>query len=128
MNVDRHERGWPGHFVAAQRCLFRRCTELDNGNGRALRVSTVGGYLPGGTKEYHEVGDDRHFETMVFLLDADGDVSSWIELAVWGIGNEPDMADALHETAVQKMTAFIESASDQEWNKFIAWNEERITW
>jgi hypothetical protein len=65
--VQREERGWPGHFVAAAQCSFRRNTLLTCGDVRIV-VSTVGEYRP----PYHtgpgpeQIGCDRTHETMAF--------------------------------------------------------------
>ena len=64
--VKRTERGWAGHFIAADSCKFRRNTLLECGDIK-LVVSTVGAMYSGGRLE--EIGLDRHYETMVFHVD-----------------------------------------------------------
>lgn len=58
-------RGVPGHFCAADNCVFRLCTDI----GR-YRISTVGAYYlkqePGARMT--ELGEERHYETMVFRI------------------------------------------------------------
>lgn len=57
--------GCIGHFIGAERCKWRRHTQV----GTAYRVSTVGDYCPPslhGKRETLGIGPDTYFETMVF--------------------------------------------------------------
>ena len=63
------ERGWPGHFCAAQHCIFRRNTLIfDTCLKRGVVVSTIGNYYPLGLQKDGptEVGYGRLYETMIF--------------------------------------------------------------
>lgn len=68
LEVKRTERGWAGHFIAANRCRFRRNTLLECGNQQIV-VSTVG------LMEKHGGGFDtigaggRYYETMAWHAD-----------------------------------------------------------
>ncbi len=66
MSITITERGWPGHFIAAFKCRFRRNTLVDVGEGcRAVVVSTVGNYWP--TPNHQEqIGGGYYYETHVF--------------------------------------------------------------
>lgn len=73
--VKRTERGWAGHFICADDCLFRRNTLLEY-DGRYIVVSTIGRWLPEYLRHTAEakfttVGVDRYFETMAFIADAE---------------------------------------------------------
>lgn len=60
------ERGWPGHFVLADRCLFRRNTLVEVGDERVV-VSTVGRMRTRDGESDDTVGAfGRSFETMAF--------------------------------------------------------------
>ena len=60
------ERGWPGHFCAADKCLFRRNTLIE-GKDDAVVVSTVGCMIPADRDAPEEIGaNGRYYETMVF--------------------------------------------------------------
>ena len=61
--VKRTERGWGGHFIMADRCLFRRNTLLEYADRRFV-VSTVGACYVDGKLE--EIGHERYYETMAF--------------------------------------------------------------
>lgn len=58
------ELGCPGHLVVANRCAWRRHTQV----GSSFRVSTVGNYFPGRGAERDTIGSGPNdfFETMVF--------------------------------------------------------------
>jgi hypothetical protein len=62
--VVKTERGWPGHFICADKCFFRRNTLLEHRDIRIV-VSTVG-LMQYGNSGFTEIGCDRHFETMAF--------------------------------------------------------------
>lgn len=58
------ERGWPGHFILADRCLFRRNTLLEYKDKKWV-VSTVGAYRTLENK-IDNIGYHRWYETMAF--------------------------------------------------------------
>lgn len=126
MEVLRTERGWAGHFISANQCMFRRNTLLEC-NGRKWVVSTVGNYIPDQRlTEPVAVGAGRWYETMAFEADIDSpyldaDVCSQISFdSQWGIfGNswkdvyrrcngKPDLvANLMHEKVVEELTEKI---------------------
>ena len=112
--VKRTERGWAGHFICADRCLFRRNTLLELGCTRIV-VSSVGlmkNFPPFDKEEkFTTVGYDRHFETMAFMAQWDGrywdaDVSRQVGFdSPWAI-SEPDADDRandMHEAVVNEL-------------------------
>lgn len=65
------ERGWAGHFICADRCLFRRNTLIE-GKSKAVIVSTIGGMRRNG-KGLDTIGaGGRYYETMVFRAKKEG--------------------------------------------------------
>lgn len=58
-------RGWPGHFICGDRCVFRLNTLLECGNTRIV-VSTVGLMRDRLDEGFQQIGHNRHFETMAF--------------------------------------------------------------
>lgn len=56
------ELGCAGHLIMADRCRFRRHTQI----GDKYRVSTVGDYFPASRRETIGSGKRDYFETRVF--------------------------------------------------------------
>ena len=121
MTVIRIERGWAGHFICADSCLFRRNTLLQKGRTRIV-VSTVGGMRNNGKME--TIGAfGRYYETMAFKAQKQGpyweaDVTKQLSFeSPWSIcapteKRLPDdvdsQADAMHEAVVAELTARLE--------------------
>jgi hypothetical protein len=61
------ERGWAGHFICSDRCVFHRNTLIEH-NGYKIIVSTVGAMknIHSNDEKYEMIGADRYYETMVF--------------------------------------------------------------
>ena len=107
--VKRTERGWAGHFICSDRCLFRRNTLLEYEDTKIV-VSTVGGMMVEnyGKKRFDTVGHERYYETKVFLADKkdtmynDIDVEKEVFLDCEQTLNEIDdvKANEMHEDAV----------------------------
>ena len=123
MKVKRTERGWAGHFVCADRCLFRRNTLLEFGEVRIV-VSTIGMMVDIHTKgypnniTYDKIGLDRYFETMVFHAKRvaerwwDADVYKQVDFdSPWSIGklDADDVANDMHEIVVDEITQKLEN-------------------
>ena len=121
-NITRIEQGYPGHFIAARNCEFRRNTALVHEDGRALVVSSVGGYLPAHRSErgqYEMVGLDRHFECMVFVathtpcgcyqIEVDRQVCNDLP---WAVSDPEDHAQAqsIHEAQVDYWMEHLDEA------------------
>jgi hypothetical protein len=117
------ERGWGGHFICADRCLFRRNTLLDFGGKNKVVVSTVGmmrdihslkGYA------YDTIGaGGRYYETMAFMAKKDGpywdaDVRQPVSFkSEWAIcatswqklpKDADNRANAMHEQVVKELS------------------------
>lgn len=112
--VKRTERGWAGHFICADRCLFRRNTLLEY-NGQKVVVSTVGRMLNLKGDDFESIGFKRHFETMAFVAlenDKFNDMDVTKEVAFssqWTLP-EPDMeleANEMHENVVKEITGYL---------------------
>ena len=105
--VKRTERGWAGHFICADRCLFRRNTLLEFGDVKIV-VSTVGNFVS--DCRLQEIGAGRYFETMVFHADDtkyfDADFTKDIEVkssCVISEKGEDDKANEMHELVVDEI-------------------------
>ena len=113
--VKRTERGWAGHFIAADRCQFRRNTLLEAGDRRII-VSTVGALVVDG--KFETVGLDRYYETMAFEARLvgpywDADVCREVHFnSPWMVQElefESDMrANDMHEAVVDELTLYLE--------------------
>lgn len=118
MTVKRTERGWPGHYILGERCLFRRNTLLEFGDV-SIVVSTVGGLQSrdGKDRKPETIGVGRYYETMAFHAHKDGayieaDVlrgqisfeSPW-RLDRWDADDIDNQADAMHEAVAAELSA-----------------------
>nr|DAF63775.1 MAG TPA: Methionine biosynthesis protein MetW [Podoviridae sp. ctz6O13] len=109
MEVKRTERGWPGHFICAYQCLFRRNTLLEYGPAKIV-VSTVGrlAIRKDGKTDIEPVGYERYYETMAFHSDPKDsiyhniDAAKWLDLGCgWQLNELDDIkANDMHEKAV----------------------------
>ena len=61
LNVERVELGCAGHFIAANRCRWKRHTQVGN-----YRISSIGDYYLGDARQTIGAGPNSYFETMVF--------------------------------------------------------------
>lgn len=123
--VTRTERGWPGHFICASQCMFRRNTLLEYGVTKIV-VSTVGAmreYTPETTKKgYETIGHKRYFETMVFHAEYDGtywdtDVQHQVYFnSPWAISDilfdADGRANDMHEAVVDEITTALINNAD----------------
>jgi hypothetical protein len=111
-SVKRTERGWPGHFCCAHRCLFRRNTLLELNDIRIV-ISTVGAMLSLDEKNIEEIGLDRYYETMAFhaqlvfdkYWDADVSKQAYFD-SDWSISEKGAdyEANEMHEAVVDEIT------------------------
>jgi len=71
-------RGWPGHFICGDRCMFHLNTLIELRDVRVV-VSTVGMmrdfHAPDGLNvaKYETIGHERYFETMAFHAERRGE-------------------------------------------------------
>ena len=112
------ERGWPGHYILADRCMFRRNTLVELGEERVV-VSTVGRMRTRDGESDDTIGaEERSFETMAFRAVMDGgyweaDVRRQISLSdqKWSIaGHEPSRsgeANDMHDGYVAAIVAML---------------------
>lgn len=131
-NVKITERGWAGHFIAANGCRFRRNTLLEYGNRKWI-VSTVGAYYPRGARYPEMIGDERWYETMVFEgeMKSNGYIDANVEkeffpkndCGIWGTSWDevleryptPDnAANDMHERIVTEMIERIQEEEDED--------------
>ena len=110
--LKRTERGWGGHFICADRCLFRRNTLLEYGKIKIV-VSTVGLMRNRLEDGFEEIGYKRYYETMAFHSKkndkrySDADVSKEICFRNdWAISelDADDNANNMHEKVVEEIS------------------------
>ena len=114
--IKRTERGWAGHYILADRCLFRRNTLLEY-NGISIVISTVGLSYDGGGV-FERIGIDRYFETMAFhskksdkrYMDADEGKqisfdSNWCLNEI----DADDKANEMHEAVIKEITGKLKN-------------------
>lgn len=109
--MKRTERGWIGHYICADRCLFRRNTLLELGDIRVV-ISTVGGQWDKRERKLEKIGSDRYYETKAFHAKFEdvyweADVQKEINFdSNWSI-NDPktdsNVVNDMHETVVDEI-------------------------
>jgi hypothetical protein len=108
--IKRTERGWAGHFICAERCLFRRNTLLEYKKIKIV-VSTVGLLVI--DEKVTTVGSGRYYETMAFHTDNkdkrwnDIDVQKQVNFeSEWAIDeiDAEDKANDMHECVVAEIS------------------------
>ena len=116
--VKRTERGWAGHFCCSSRCKFRRNTLIECDDIQIV-VSTVGA-MYNDKGELEEIGLNRHYETMAFLVDKrtgpykDADFSNEVAFESKGVlkwhkkGYVDNEANDMHEAVVNELTRCLE--------------------
>jgi len=122
MEVKITERGWAGHFICSDRCLFHRNTLIEYANKKWV-VSTVGNMVDIHAYGYPDkviidtIGYERYFETMAFEADSndkflDADVSKQLDFdSEWSI-SEPwkeKEANDMHEAVIKELSIKIQS-------------------
>ena len=121
--VTRTERGWAGHFICAERCLFRRNTLLERGDVKIV-VSTVGALMlpmsppDSNMVEMHTIGaNNRYYETMAFHSNPkderyhDADVTNEVHFkSNWSINEKDadDKANDMHNMVVCEIFGRLE--------------------
>ena len=125
MKVIRTERGWAGHFICGDRCLFKRNTLLQTKKDSVV-VSTVGAMKKSSGVGIETIGaGGRFYETMVFGAEQEGE---YIEANVtdersfdseWAICADSqeelpkdvdNIADKMHETVVDEFILKLKDA------------------
>jgi len=119
MNIQYKERGWPGHFLLGNKCLYHRNT-LVSGDNISVVVSTVGNMFLDYKIEVQEVGLNRIYETMVFVgkiennyheadvtKEVSNTTSKWF-LSKKELREDSDnQADDMHDTMVKEVAELI---------------------
>jgi hypothetical protein len=118
--ITREERGWPGHYILANKCMFRRNT-LIKSDDIYIVVSTVGRMASNDFDDLKEVGHNRYYETMAFYADTDDDpyhdanVNRSITFeSPWSIDDHTNFADKradqMHEKVVDELMCKLSNA------------------
>lgn len=113
------ERGWAGHFICSDRCMYRRNTLISDGTTQVI-VSTVGNMTLHG-ETLVNIGSDRVYETMIFHAKEEegyieADVSNEIYLDVKAGLSKSELrddmdnqADEMHEANVAEVIRLLEA-------------------
>jgi hypothetical protein len=125
MGITIKERGWAGHFICADRCLYRRNTLISDGTYQVV-VSSVGNMVRldsngNSTETLLEIGCDRVYETMTFFaVEENGYIETDVTKEIYlncnrGLSKSElrddmdNQADEMHEENVQKVVQLMES-------------------
>ena len=124
MDVKITERGWAGHFICGNRCMFRRNTLIKFGDDRVV-VSTVG--LMQDWKDENKietVGYERYYETMAFKAKFEdpyweADVENQIEFeSPWSLNEKERESDhkanKMHDLVVAEISAKMPIPTDEQ--------------
>ena len=118
MKIKITERGWPAHFICADRCMFRRNTLIEVGRKRVV-VSTIGQMRKLNDKGIEEIGINRYYETMAFKAIKEGayweadilkEITFHSERAIcaddWSLlpDNIDNKANGMHDEVVKEIT------------------------
>lgn len=120
--VKRTERGWIGHYILADKCLFRRNTLLEYSEIKIV-VSTVGLMLNENWREdcdlprFSKIGLNRYFETKAFHANKDkryydADVRREVSFtSQWMIAelDADDKANDMHEEVVKEISEKLQN-------------------
>lgn len=135
VEVSTKERGWAGHFICGDKCLFRRNTLVTCGNIKWI-VSTVGALrypidmpeLNIKAGQMQQIGANRWYETMVFesTYDVYDDANTEKQInfdhdwGIWGdtwkeveqkYGKDIDnVANNMHDEIVEEIKSKIKEA------------------
>jgi len=123
MKAEIQYRGWAGHFICSDKCLFRLNTLITHGDIRIV-VSTVGLMRSHDGKYESLGGDHRYYETMawhaklvhlkygdIWDMDVERDVSfesPWF----WPNIEDELKAQAGHEAVVAEIAARLEAEDE----------------
>jgi hypothetical protein len=90
----------PGHLIVSQGCCFHMVTDIGH-----LRVSSIGCYHPASVKQGDRnyanretigAGEDAFYETYVFPIDDDGEITEHCELDGERYATEEDAEEGHH--------------------------------
>ena len=114
MEVKRIERGWGGHFIGSDKCLFRRNTLISCRDANIV-VSTIGMWLSNNIARtayiYRPFADGHYYETKAFhskasdtrYHDADIEREVYIESTNKLYYIADDDANNMHEMVVEEL-------------------------
>ena len=118
------ERGWPGHFIGASSCVFRRNTLVTCSDVRRVVVSTVGNFR-NSEGEAEEIGYNRYYETYTFSAVKEG--AYWeadVHHQLYDFTDDHDtlvpgnfddnVANITHDTMVANVAEWLRSISDDD--------------
>ncbi len=123
MELKITERGWPGHYICAESCTFRRNTLIEYGDLKWV-VSTVGRQRPFDySDDWVKIGPYRYYETMAFKAEQDGiywdaNTNKPIDFdSPWAIHDCKDdsefRANEMHEKVVTELSKKIKKVYKQ---------------
>lgn len=130
MNITIKERGWPGHFILGNKCLYHRNT-LVSSEDIAVVVSTVGNMILDEKKGVEEVGLNRIYETMVFVAkyennyqEADVNREVYNTASNWNLskhelrGDSDNQADDMHDAMVTEVVELIRTNNVKTYERY----------
>lgn len=123
MELKITERGWPGHYICAEHCLFRRNTLIEYGDLKWIVLTVGWEKFFDDSDDFVKVGYNRYYETMAFEAKQDGiywnaDTNKPIDFygpwAIHDYTNDSEFrANEMHEKVVAKLSEKIKKTYEK---------------
>ena len=121
--VNVTERGWPGHFILADRCIFRRNTLLEYKDKKWV-VSTIGAFR--NKNMIDSIGHHKWYETVAFeAYEKNGYIDANVEDMIF-FNSECGICGDSWEEVIEKCNGTPDNAANDMHDKVVSELIEKI--